>query len=63
VDNKIQRVSQQQLDGISMQDCLFQHNLLPAVLHPQLENAPFAMDHGDLAAQNIIVDCEYNIRG
>jgi hypothetical protein len=63
VDNKIRRVSQQQLDGISMQDCFSQRDLLPAVLHLQLENAPFAMDHGDLAAQNIIVDCEYNITG
>jgi hypothetical protein len=46
-----------------MQDCFSQRDLLPAVLHLQLENGPFAMDHGDLAAQNIIVDCEYNIAG
>ena len=44
-------------------DCIDQRNLLPDVLHVKLEDAPYAMDHGDLAPQDIIVDKEYNITG
>jgi len=33
------------------------------VLYPELEHAPFAIDHGDLAPLNIIVDSEYNVTG
>ncbi len=31
------------------------------VLHPELEDMLFAIDHGDLSPPNIIVDFEYNV--
>jgi hypothetical protein len=62
-ENKLRRVRNGQLCGITEQDCFDQRDLLHHVLYPELEEAPFAMDHGDLAAQNIIVDSEYNITG
>ncbi|KAF1993222.1 hypothetical protein P154DRAFT_625607 [Amniculicola lignicola CBS 123094] len=61
--NKFRRVRNNQLPGITEQDCFDQQSLLPQVLYPELEVAPFAMDHGDLAPMNIIVDSEYNITG
>ncbi|KAF2105493.1 hypothetical protein BDV96DRAFT_655571 [Lophiotrema nucula] len=36
-------------------------SLLQQVLYPELENAPFAIDHGDLAPLDITVDSEYNV--
>ncbi|KAM5468048.1 hypothetical protein MferCBS49748_003576 [Microsporum ferrugineum] len=33
------------------------------VLHPELDNAPSFIEHGDISARNIIVDSEYNIKG
>ena len=62
-NNKLLRARKGQLPGITEQDCLDQKSLLDQVLHPELENAPFAIDHGDLAPQNIIVDSSYNIKG
>jgi hypothetical protein len=61
--NKLRRVRNGQLFGITEQDCFDQKNLLHQVLYPELEEAPFAIDHGDLAPLNIIVDSEYNITG
>jgi hypothetical protein len=52
-NNKLLRARKGQLPGITEQDCL----------DPELESAPFAIDHGDLAPQNIIVDSSYNIKG
>lgn len=62
-NNKLLRARKGQLPGITEQDCLDQKSLLDQVLHPELENALFAIDHGDLAPQNIIVDSAYNIKG
>ncbi len=33
------------------------------MLHPELEDTPFAIDHGDLLPLNIIVDSEHNVTG
>jgi len=63
IDNKFYRVRNGNLPNITEQDCLDQKNLLPKVLHPELENKPFAIDHGDLSPLNIIVDTEYNVTG
>ncbi|KAF2274411.1 uncharacterized protein EI97DRAFT_128266 [Westerdykella ornata] len=63
MDNKLRRVRNGQLPELTEQDCFDQRDLLRQVILPELENAPFAIDHGDLAAQNIIVDSEYNITG
>ncbi|KAH8691063.1 hypothetical protein GQ44DRAFT_744738 [Phaeosphaeriaceae sp. PMI808] len=62
-NNKLRRVRDGQLPGINEQDCFEQQRLLHQVLYPELENAPFAIDHGDLAPLNIIVDSEYNVTG
>jgi len=63
IDNKITRVRNGRLPYITEQDCLDQRSLLSRVLHPELENAPFAIDHGDLSPLNILVDSDYNITG
>lgn len=63
IDNKITRVRNGRLPDITEQDCLDQKSLLSRVLHPELENAPFAIDHGDLSPLNILVDSDYNITG
>lgn len=37
---------------------------MPKSVHPDVDESPCtAISHGDLAAQNIIVDAEYNIKG
>jgi hypothetical protein len=61
--NKLDRVHGGKLPGITVEDCLDQKGFLDHVLHPELEHAPFAIDHGDLAPPNIIVDSEYNVTG
>jgi aminoglycoside phosphotransferase (APT) family kinase protein len=38
-------------------------SILSDVLLPELDGAPFAMDHGDLAPQNIIIDAQHNVTG
>jgi hypothetical protein len=62
-DNKLSRVRSGRLPGITVQDCFDQRSLFSQVLSPELEHAPFAMDHGDLAPLNIIVDSEHNVTG
>jgi hypothetical protein len=63
IDNKFPRVRNGHLPDITERDCLKQKRLLPKVLHPELEGAPFAIDHGDLSPSNIIVDSDHNITG
>ncbi|KAF2844424.1 hypothetical protein T440DRAFT_484210 [Plenodomus tracheiphilus IPT5] len=61
--NRLHRVRSGNLPGITVQNCFDQETLLEQVLNPELEHAPFAIDHGDLAPLNIIVDSKYNITG
>lgn len=61
--SKLDRVQKGLLPGISEQDCVDQQGHLCEVLWPELNDAPSAIDHGDLAAQNIIVDSAYNVTG
>jgi hypothetical protein len=63
IDNKLRRAGDGKLDGITVQDCFDQKVLLDQVLYPELEHAPFAIDHGDLAPLNIIVNSEYDVTG
>ncbi|KAK2791821.1 hypothetical protein FQN52_004504 [Onygenales sp. PD_12] len=63
IENKIRRVRNGLLPEISEQDCFDQRNILSDVLLPELDNAPFTMDHGDLSPQNILVDSELNVTG
>jgi hypothetical protein len=62
-NNKLVRVRNGKLPGITTQDCFDQKYYLHRMLNPELEQAPFAIDHGDLAPSNIIVDSEYNVTG
>ncbi|KAF1807964.1 hypothetical protein P152DRAFT_517924 [Eremomyces bilateralis CBS 781.70] len=63
IDNNTYRVRNGRLPDITEQVCIHQRSLLPQVLFTKLEGAPYALDHGDLAPQNIIVGLEYNITG
>lgn len=63
IENKLRRVGDGLLTELTEQDCLEQQALLPQVLYEELEDTQFAVDHGDLQPQNIIVDSNYNIRG
>ncbi|CAD6446730.1 e5bd8db2-c2ee-4f87-83e1-d4eaa3249300 [Sclerotinia trifoliorum] len=63
IDDKFRRVPNGHLPFITEQDCFDQKSLLPTVLHPELEDMPFAIDHGDLSPLNIIVDSELNVTG
>ncbi|KAJ5160679.1 uncharacterized protein N7482_007683 [Penicillium canariense] len=63
IHNKIRRVCSGQLPEITEQECSDQLALLPGVLMPELESAPFAMDHGDLSSQNIMIDAQHNVTG
>ncbi|KAF1913309.1 hypothetical protein BDU57DRAFT_351133 [Ampelomyces quisqualis] len=61
--SRLSRVRNGNLPGITVQNCLDQEKLLYQVLCPELEHAPFAIDHGDLAPLNIIVDSRHNVTG
>jgi RIO-like serine/threonine protein kinase len=61
--NKLRRVRSGELSGITEHDCLNQEKFLHQVLRDEPEQLPFAIDHGDLAPLNIIVDSEHNITG
>jgi RIO-like serine/threonine protein kinase len=61
--NQLCRVRNGKLPGITEQYCFDQEKLLHQVLHLELEHTPFAIDHGDLAPFNIIVDSEHNVTG
>lgn len=63
IRNKISRVRNGRLSNISEKDCFDQNDLLPLMLLPELEHAPFTIDHGDLSPANILVDSEHNVTG
>jgi hypothetical protein len=63
IDNKLRRVRSGELAGITVQDCHDQEVLLDRVVDSKLEHAPFAIDHGDLAPLNIIVNPEFDVTG
>lgn len=63
INHKIRRVRSGFLPEITEQDCFNQMNILSDVLLPELDDAPFVMDHGDLSAQNILIDSEHNVTG
>ena len=61
--NRLTRVVEAQIPGLSEQDCTDQHALIAAVLGPDTDDTALAMDHGDFKLDNIVVDDEYNIKG
>ncbi|KAK8150251.1 hypothetical protein G3M48_003317 [Beauveria asiatica] len=63
IQNKTRRVREGLLAGITEQDCSDQMNILSNVLLPELDEAPFAIAHGDLSPQNILIDAQHNVTG
>ncbi|KAI5305396.1 hypothetical protein KEM56_004549 [Ascosphaera pollenicola] len=49
--------------GLTARHYTDQSDLLGAILMPELEEGPFATDHGAIEPKHIIVDDEYNITG
>jgi aminoglycoside phosphotransferase (APT) family kinase protein len=37
--------------------------ILSNVLLPELDEAPFAITHGDISPQNILIDAHHNVTG
>ncbi|EJP70602.1 uncharacterized protein BBA_00232 [Beauveria bassiana ARSEF 2860] len=62
IKNQLNRVKDGELPGIAEKDCLDQLALLPKVLGPNGNSTLFAVDHGDLKPNNIIVDQDNNIK-
>lgn len=63
IDRKILRVATGKQTGLNLRDCFLQRALVRHAVHHALESSIFAISHDDLAAQNIMVDSEYNITG
>ncbi|KAK5988186.1 hypothetical protein PT974_12326 [Cladobotryum mycophilum] len=63
IDSKVRRIRNGRLPELTEKDCFDQKYRLPGVLYPQLNEAPFAMDHGDLSPRNIIINSEQKITG
>ena len=61
--NRLTRVAEGKIPGLSQQDCRDQQALLAKVLGMEGDDTTQAMDHGDFKPDNIIVDEEYNIKG
>ncbi|KAI2381235.1 hypothetical protein LOY90_006738, partial [Ophidiomyces ophidiicola] len=63
IKNKICRVREGLFPEITEQDCSDQMNILSNVLVPELDEAPFAIDHGDISPRNILIDGQHNVTG
>lgn len=63
MNNRLRRVSNNDFPDLVEKDCWKQQALFPQVLDSELDNAPSAMDHGDLKPANIIVDSKLSIVG
>ena len=61
IDRKIMRVATGKQSEFELPDCFMQRALVRYAVHDALESSLFAISHGDLAAQNIIVNSAYNI--
>jgi hypothetical protein len=61
--NRRTSVEQGRIANLSMQDCDDQRALLSTTLGSDLSETAYAIDHGDLNPNNIIVDAEYNVQG
>ncbi|KAI0397970.1 hypothetical protein F5Y17DRAFT_475786 [Xylariaceae sp. FL0594] len=62
VRNRRARVREGRILDISDQDCVDQQNLLDRFLDGEGGNTAFAMEHGDLKPDNLIVDDKHNIQ-
>ncbi|KAI9695935.1 MAG: hypothetical protein M1820_008347 [Bogoriella megaspora] len=62
IRNRRARVQEGRLSGLCEQDCIDQLALLDQILGKDGDSTAFAMEHGDIKPDNIIVDDEYNIQ-
>lgn len=62
IRNRRTRVRDGKLLAISDQDCINQQSLLDHVLGQEQDNTIFALEHGDIKPENIIVDDNHNIQ-
>ena len=62
IRNRLRRVREGDIPGLTEKDCFDQQALLEQVLGEDRESTVFAIDHGDIKPGNIIVDDSYNIR-
>lgn len=63
IHGKMLRVCEGQIPGVLLHDCLVQLALVRKTVYEVPDDSSFALAHGDLAAEHIIVDDEYNIKG
>lgn len=64
IDRKIVRVYDGKTPDLKLRDCFIQRALARKAVYSGLnESSHTVISHGDLAAQNIIIDSDYNIKG
>ncbi|KFY67772.1 hypothetical protein V497_00236 [Pseudogymnoascus sp. VKM F-4516 (FW-969)] len=62
INRKIKRAQDSKLPGATVSECLGQQSLISEYLVPDLDQAPCVLVHGDLTAENIIVDQDFNVK-
>ena len=62
IQNKVVRIRKGTLPELTEQDVSEQMDILPSVLRPELDTAPFAVDHMGFGMHNMIID-EGNLTG
>ncbi|KAJ5674688.1 uncharacterized protein N7477_004622 [Penicillium maclennaniae] len=63
IQNKTRRVREGLLPEITEQDCSDQMEFLSDAVLLELDEAPFAIAHGDMSPQNILIDEQNNVTG
>ncbi|KFZ07804.1 hypothetical protein V501_06207 [Pseudogymnoascus sp. VKM F-4519 (FW-2642)] len=61
INRKIKRAENNKLPGATVSECLDQQSLMAGYLIPDLEDSPCVFVHGDLTAENVIVDEDFNV--
>ncbi|KAK4064393.1 hypothetical protein Trihar35433_7910 [Trichoderma harzianum] len=62
VKNRSTQVREGKISGLSEEDCINQQALVCQVLGQDQHDTAFAVEHGDIRPDNIIVDEDYNIK-
>jgi hypothetical protein len=62
INRKIKRAENNKLPGATISECLDQQSLIAEYLMPDLDDAPCVLVHGDLTAENVIVDEDFNVK-
>ena len=62
IDRKIARAREKNLRGGTVSECLDQRSLTQEYWIPELDDASHVMVHGDLSANNIVVDEHLHVK-